>query len=83
MELTKLKKSIELLYGKSIKAEKRKSEELLSSIEKIKNKVFENNGLVERKENFSAYYLKYGRAWIHNMIEKSNPLAAEWRLDSL
>lgn len=80
MELTKLKKSIVLLYNKSIKAEKRKSEELLSSIEKIKNKVFENNILIERKENFSSFYLKYGSTWIDNMIEISDPLAAEWKL---
>lgn len=80
MELTKLRKSIELLYGKSIKAEKRKSEELLSSIEKIKNKVFENNGLVERRENFSSYYLRYGSKWIDQLISNANPLAGEWKL---
>jgi bacillithiol synthase len=80
MELIKLKKSIELLYGKSIKAEKRKSEELLLSIEKIKTKVFESNSLVERKENFSSYYLKYGSAWIYQLIMESNPLGNQWKL---
>lgn len=80
MELTKLKKSIELLYSKSIKAEKRKSEELLTRIEKIKNKVFESNSLIERKENFSGYYLKYGAKWIDQLILESNPLENQWKL---
>lgn len=80
-ELVKLKKSLELLYSKALKAEKRKHEESIATLEKIKSKVFEDNYLIERKENFSAYYLKGGKDWISNMIADSNPLNAEWKLN--
>lgn len=82
-ELIKLQKSVEFLFGKAMRAEKKKAEDLINSIEKIKNKVVENNYLLERKENFSSYYLKYGSQWIENMIVKSDPLKAEWKLDVL
>ncbi len=80
-ELVKLKKSLELLYGKALKAEKRKHEESIAALEKIKSKVFEDNYLIERKENFSAYYLKGGKAWVEAMIANANPLDAEWKLN--
>jgi uncharacterized protein YllA (UPF0747 family) len=80
-ELVKLKKSLELLYSKALKAEKRKHEESIVTFEKIKSKVFEDNYLIERKENFSAYYLKGGKDWISDMIADSNPLNAEWKLN--
>lgn len=80
-EFIKLQKSIELLYSKAVKAEKKKSEDLINSLEKIKHKVFESNYLIERKENFSSYYLKYGNTWIENMIKRADPLKGEWKLD--
>ena len=82
-EFVKLQKSIELLYSKAVKAEKKKAEDLINSLEKIKHKVFEANYLVERKENFSSYYLKYGSSWIENMILHADPLKGEWKLDVL
>ncbi|MFN5849108.1 MAG: bacillithiol biosynthesis cysteine-adding enzyme BshC, partial [Chitinophagales bacterium] len=80
-ELVKLKKSLELLYGKALKAEKRKHEESIAALEKIKSKVFEDNYLIERKENFSAYYLKGGKDWVEAMIANANPLDAKWKLN--
>jgi hypothetical protein len=80
-ELVKLKKSLELLYSKAVKAEKRKHEESIAALEKIKSKIFEDNYLIERKENFSAYYLKGGKDWIEAMITNANPLDAEWKLN--
>ncbi|MBL7789175.1 MAG: bacillithiol biosynthesis cysteine-adding enzyme BshC [Chitinophagales bacterium] len=82
-EVIKLQKSIELLYSKALKAEKKKAEDLINSLEKIKNKVFEANYLTERKENFSTYYLRYGSRWIDNMIQNADPLKWEWKLDVL
>jgi len=80
-ELVKLQKSIEQLYSKAVKAEKKKSEDLINSLEKIKHKVFEANHLIERKENFSSYYLRYGNTWLENMIQSADPLKGEWKLD--
>lgn len=80
-ELVKLKKSLELLYSKALKAEKRKHEESIAALEKIKSKVFEDNYLIERKENFSAYYLKGGKDWVEAMIANANPLDAKWKLN--
>lgn len=80
-ELVKLKKSLELLYGKAVKAEKRKHEESIAALEKIKSKVFEDNYLIERKENFSAYYLKGGKDWVESMLANANPLDVKWKLN--
>ena len=82
-EFVKLQKSIEMLYSKAVKAEKKKAEDLINSLEKIKYKVFEGNYLLERKENFSTYYLKYGSSWIENMIQHADPLCGKWKLDVL
>ena len=80
--ITAQKKTISKLE-KQVKAEKKKAEDLINSLEKIKNKVFEANYLTERKENFSTYYLRYGSRWIDNMIQNADPLKWEWKLDVL
>lgn len=51
-------KSLKHIQQKAIAAQKRKNEVDLQAITKIKSKVFENNYLIERKENFSSYFIK-------------------------
>lgn len=82
-ELTKIQKSFETLYQKALKAEKKKNEEVISATLKVKHKVFEENYLIERRENFSSYYLRYGSAWIEQMLVSANPLKNSWKLHRL
>lgn len=80
-EKAKSIKSVETIYEKAVRSLKRSDESRLSSIEKIKNKVFSDQSLTERIENFSSSYILYGDHWIEDMIQSHNPLKAEWTLD--
>lgn len=71
-EKIKVLKYLELLQSKALRAEKKNQEDLMTSVEKIQNRVFENNVLRERKENFSSFYIKYGDQLIDSLLEKSN-----------
>ena len=68
-ELQKSLQSIDGIEKRLLKSLKQKNETELNQIEKIKNQLFPNNSLQERVENFSAYYAKYGQAFIRDLIE--------------
>jgi uncharacterized protein YllA (UPF0747 family) len=65
-------KSLKHIQQKAIAAEKRKNDQDLQSIVKIKHKLFENNYLVERKENFSSYFLKKNFDLIQSILDSSD-----------
>ncbi|MBD1428864.1 bacillithiol biosynthesis cysteine-adding enzyme BshC [Sphingobacterium litopenaei] len=70
----RLKKAINNLEKKLLKADKRNHEEALIQIERVKDKLFPNGGLQERSENFATLYVKYGDDLIKELIKHFNPL---------
>jgi len=70
----RLEKALKNLEKKLIKAEKKNFSDALNDIEKIKNSLFPNGGLQERKENFGLFYIKYGDEFIKSLIEDFKPL---------
>lgn len=70
----RLEKALKNLEKKLIKAEKKNFADALNDIEKIKNSLFPNGGLQERKENFGLFYVKYGDEFIKTLIENFKPL---------
>ena len=70
----RLKKAIDNLEKKLIRAEKRNFTEALEAIEKIRNTLFPSGGLQERKENFGLFYVKYGDDFINELLKAFNPL---------
>ena len=70
----RLKKAINNLEKKLLKADKRNHEEALVQIENVKDKLFPNGGLQERSENFATLYVKYGDGLINELIKHFNPL---------
>ena len=70
----RLKKAINSLEKKLLKADKRNHEEALIQIERVKDKLFPNGGLQERSENFATLYVKYGDDLIKELIKHFNPL---------
>lgn len=54
-------KSLENLEGRLMRAEKQKHETAINQIRSLKDKLFPDNGLQERKENFLNFYLRYGQ----------------------
>jgi len=73
-EKTKLMKNLDQLEGRLIRAEKQKYDVALNQISKIKEKLYPNNGLQERYDNFLGFYLKYGRGFFDFLLEHLNPL---------
>jgi bacillithiol biosynthesis cysteine-adding enzyme BshC len=70
----RLKKAIDSLDKKLMRAEKRNFSEAMDDIEKIKSQLFPNGGLQERKENFGLFYVKYGDEFIPKLIQHFKPL---------
>ena len=70
----RLHKALKNLEGKLMKAEKRNFTDALAQIDSIKSKLFPGGGLQERTENFGLFYVKYGKGFISELVEKFKPL---------
>lgn len=68
-ELQKSLQSMDNIQKRLVKSLKQKNETTLNQIEKIKMQLFPENTLQERIENFSAYYIKYGSAFIDDLVD--------------
>jgi uncharacterized protein YllA (UPF0747 family) len=66
------------LEKKILRAEKRKFADQRNQIEQLKIALFPNNGLQERVDNFSSYYAKWGKEFIHMLYENSLSLEQEF-----
>lgn len=71
----RLKKAITNLEKKLLKADKRNHQDALLQIDRIKEKLFPNDGLQERSENFGLLYVKYGDQLIPTLLKHFDPLA--------
>ncbi|TDS14933.1 bacillithiol biosynthesis cysteine-adding enzyme BshC [Sphingobacterium paludis] len=70
----RLKKAINSLEKKLLKADKHNYEDALIQIERVKDKLFPNGGLQERSENFASLYVKHGEPLIDELEKHFNPL---------
>lgn len=70
----RLKKAINNLERKLLKADKHNHEDALIQIERVKDKLFPNGGLQERTENFASLYLKHGDGFIEDLEKYFTPL---------
>jgi bacillithiol biosynthesis cysteine-adding enzyme BshC len=77
-ELQKSLKSIDLIDKKLIRAIKNNEEVTINQLKAIKDKLFPNGSLQERKENFLYAYLLLGDNLIDQLIGVLNPLEQEF-----
>lgn len=70
----RLKKAMNSLEKKLLRADKRNHEEALIQIERVKEKLFPGGGLQERTENFATLYIKYGDDFVKELVKHFNPL---------
>jgi len=70
----RLKKAINSLEKKLLKADKRNHEDALIQIQRLKDKLFPNGGLQERSENFATLYVKYGDDLVKELVKHFKPL---------
>ena len=73
-EAAKQIKSLENLESRVMRAEKQKHETSLNQLRSLKEKLFPANGLQERKDNFMAFYMKYGEAYFKVLKDNFDPL---------
>ena len=66
------------LEKKMLRAEKRKFTDQQRQISTIKEHLFPGHGLQERHDNFTYYYAKWGREFIHKIYEDSLNLEQEF-----
>lgn len=66
------------LEKKMLRAEKRKFSDQQRQIHTIKEKLFPENGLQERYDNFMSYYAKWGKDFISKLYENSFELESEF-----
>lgn len=76
-------KQFEQLGSRLLRTEKQLQENNLRKVQKIKEKLFPENGLQERHENFLPFYAIYGSEWIDGIIELCNPFQEEFILVEL
>ncbi len=70
----RLKKAINSLERKLLKADKRNHQDGLIQIERVKDRLFPSGGLQERSENFATLYVKYGDELIEELVTYFHPL---------
>ncbi len=73
-ERTKQVKVIDQIEGRLRRSIKSKEETKVNQIRKLKDKLFPENNLQERKDNFMQFYLSHGAELIDMLVENLNPL---------
>ncbi len=76
----RLKHAIENLEKKFTRAEKRNYSTRLIQIDHIKATLFPKDSLQERTENFGLFYVKWGQAFIDELIRNFQPLNFEFSI---
>ena len=73
-ELAKTLNSVGQLEKRVLRAEKAKYDTAINQLRSVKDKLFPNNGLQERTDNFLAFYVRYGDAFIETLLAHFDPL---------
>lgn len=73
-------KGLENLEKRLLKAEKRILSGQLERISLIQNELFPNQGLQERKQNFSEFYIESGVLMISKLLTELNPLEQKFSI---
>jgi bacillithiol biosynthesis cysteine-adding enzyme BshC len=62
-------KKLNALEQKMMRAEKRNFEDAIRQIHQMKNELFPNGTLQERKENMMVYYAQWGNEWLQQLYD--------------
>lgn len=76
----RLKKAINNLEKKLLKADKRNHADALIQIERLRDLLFPAGGLQERSENFATLYIKHGDEFIAELVKHFEPLAFKFTI---
>jgi len=73
-------KGIENLEKRMLKAQKKVHEEHLKRVKELQNQLFPLQGLQERQDNFSSFYVEFGPILLSQLMEELQPLAHEFKV---
>jgi uncharacterized protein YllA (UPF0747 family) len=73
-EMTRQLKNIDQMESRIKRSLKSQEEVNVKKIEKFKEKLFPNNGLQERYDNFLSHYMEIGDSFFDVLIENLDPL---------
>ena len=73
-EGTKQTKAIENLEGRLRRTEKQRFDTAMNQIRKLRDKLFPDGGLQERKDNFLNIYLQEGESMFETLLKNLDPL---------
>jgi uncharacterized protein YllA (UPF0747 family) len=76
-------KGLENLEKRLLKAEKRILANQLERISLIQNELFPNEGLQERKQNFSEFYIESGPLLLSKLLTELHPLEQKFSILTL
>lgn len=79
-EKIRVLKTLEQLEGRIKRAEKQNNEVRINQIRQVKEKMFPDQQLQERHENFMSYYLKYGPGFFDILLHHLDPLRSELKI---
>lgn len=72
-EAQKWLNGLESLEAKMLRSTKNKLDTQVNQLRKIKEKLFPDGGLQERKDNFANFYLTYGKDWFSQVEQAIHP----------
>lgn len=76
-EKVRILKDIEHMGKRLVRAEKQRNETRIAQIQKLYERLFPENALQERHDNFIAHYLRGGTHYLHALIAQLDPLFNE------
>jgi bacillithiol biosynthesis cysteine-adding enzyme BshC len=79
-EKTRALKGLQMIDEKIKRALKRKHDEQLQRVRKLKEDLFPGEGLQERKESFLSYYATYGPNLLQELLQHLNPLDQQFTI---
>lgn len=73
-------KGLDALEKRLLKAQRRKLKDHVIRITEIQNELFPNKSLQERQQNFSEFYVAYGKALVPTLVENLEPLSKDFEV---
>ncbi|HLT94271.1 MAG TPA: bacillithiol biosynthesis cysteine-adding enzyme BshC [Membranihabitans sp.] len=75
-QFAKFKNDLESVEKRLKKTEKQSHDKNISKIKRIRSKVFPDNGLQERVDNFMSWYILHGEGFFQVLLQEADPFDA-------
>ena len=79
-EKLRLLKVIDSMESRLFRTVKHQHDQTTEKLARIKERLFPDHGLMERKDNFISYYLKYGDEFFEVLLDKLNPFDSKFKV---